>query len=169
MIVVWDSFKGIPVKTIFDPHIHGVESIDISCDSFFLYSLSKPSPEGEQEISVWEWTEEIEGAVSTSTAPEGDKQTIIRCHHSDPNIFLTNGPKTVLFWEHTSGSLEYFPNTLKSDFKQSSSEIVQTTFVTNTTMAASGTTDGEIILWEKKIYPDREAKETEKEAMKVVK
>ncbi|KAG2373739.1 hypothetical protein C9374_011828 [Naegleria lovaniensis] len=170
MIVVWDSVKGIPVKTIFDPHPVGIQSVDISSDSLFIYSLSKPSSEGEQQISLWEWTESNEGALVTVTAPSGEPQTLLRCHHSNPNIFLTNGPKSILFWEHEDATLEFFsPSVTKSDFGSASSEFVQTTFVAGTTMAASGTTDGEIVLWERKIYPDRESKEIEKEAMKFVK
>ncbi|KAF0973805.1 hypothetical protein FDP41_007192 [Naegleria fowleri] len=170
MIVVWDSIKGIPVKTIFDPHPIGIQSLDISSDSLYIYSLSKPNSEGEQHISLWEWTEANEGALVTVTVPSGDPQTLLRCHNSNPKVFLTNGPKSILFWEYEDGALEFFsPTVTKSDFGSASSEFVQTTFVAGTTMAASGTTDGEIVLWERKIYPDRESKEIEKEAMKFVK
>ena len=172
MIVIWDSYKGIPVKTIFDPHPVGIESVDISCDSMLIYSVSRPNEEGEQQVSVWEWTEDLEGAKVSSLVPNNELQTSLTCHFANPTIFLTSGPKSVVFWENheDNNSLEYFcPSTAKSDFRQASSEFIQTTFVDNTTMAASGTSDGEIVLWERKIFPDREAKEIEKEAMKVVK
>lgn len=41
MIVIWDSIKGIPIKTIFDPHENGVEAVAISHDSMRVASLSK--------------------------------------------------------------------------------------------------------------------------------
>jgi hypothetical protein len=56
-----------------------------------------------------------------------------------------------------------------TSINNSVTQLIQSTFLINSSMAASGTKDGEIILWEKKFYPDRESKEIEKEAMKTVK
>jgi hypothetical protein len=41
ILVVWDSFSGAPVKTIFNPHRNGVKAIDISNDSMYIISLSE--------------------------------------------------------------------------------------------------------------------------------
>ncbi|KAL9656223.1 hypothetical protein ABK040_007839 [Willaertia magna] len=171
MIVIWDSIKGIPVKTIFDPHPIGIQSIAISCDNMLLFSLSKPdSKTKEQTLSMWEWTENIEGPIITVNIPSNEHQTLVRCHHNNPNIILTTGPKQVLFWEYNNNNLEYFsPNASKGELRQSSGDYVQTTFVTGTSMAVSGTTEGEIVLWEAKVYSDDYGREIEKEAMKVVK
>jgi len=52
MLVVWDSIKGIPIKTIFDPHVTGVEAVAISHDSMYVATLSKPIPlTPEQQIA----------------------------------------------------------------------------------------------------------------------
>ena len=47
MVVVWDSLNGTPIKTIFNPHPHGVISMDMSPDAMFLVTLSEP--QGTQE------------------------------------------------------------------------------------------------------------------------
>ncbi|GLD94181.1 hypothetical protein PINS_up002792 [Pythium insidiosum] len=44
MIVVWDAVTGNPIKTIFQPHRHGVQAIDISPDALFLVTLSAVEP-----------------------------------------------------------------------------------------------------------------------------
>ena len=41
MLVVWDVKSGIPLKTIFDPHPKGCESLDISPDGNHIVTLSR--------------------------------------------------------------------------------------------------------------------------------
>ena len=47
LIIVWETEKGVPVKTIPNPHPLGVISMDISPDSTFLVTLG----EGKANIS----------------------------------------------------------------------------------------------------------------------
>ena len=42
ILVVWDSFSGAPVKTLFNPHKKGVISLDISDDALFICTLGAP-------------------------------------------------------------------------------------------------------------------------------
>ncbi|GBG32283.1 Cilia- and flagella-associated protein 251 [Hondaea fermentalgiana] len=67
MIVVWDSYSGTPIKTIFNPHENGVVGIDISPDAMLIASLG--SSEQGQEVSVWEWTVDHDGALYTRACP----------------------------------------------------------------------------------------------------
>jgi len=32
MLVIWDARTGLPKKTIMDPHVNGVEALDVSPD-----------------------------------------------------------------------------------------------------------------------------------------
>lgn len=41
IFVVWDSFSGAPVKTIFNPHRNGVKALDISNDAMYIITLSE--------------------------------------------------------------------------------------------------------------------------------
>ncbi len=50
MIIVWDSYKGIPVKSIFQPHPNGVQDMDLSVDAMYLVTLSKPTGNGKSNI-----------------------------------------------------------------------------------------------------------------------
>ena len=40
MIVVWDTKTGIPRKTIFLPHKHGVQALDVTPDGEYIVTLS---------------------------------------------------------------------------------------------------------------------------------
>jgi len=44
ILVVWDSYSGTPVKSIFTPHQNGCTSVDISNDSLYVVTLSTPNP-----------------------------------------------------------------------------------------------------------------------------
>ena len=41
MLVVWDAKRGIPLKTIFDPHPYGTQALDISPDGRYIITLSR--------------------------------------------------------------------------------------------------------------------------------
>ena len=43
ILVIWDSFTGAPVKTIFAPHASGCISVDISDDALYIATLRAPS------------------------------------------------------------------------------------------------------------------------------
>ncbi len=42
ILVVWDSYSGAPVKTIFAPHAYGIRGLDITSDSLYVATLSEP-------------------------------------------------------------------------------------------------------------------------------
>lgn len=80
-MVVWDTASGTPIKSIFNPHPHGVLGMDMSPDALFIVTLSARGP-GEdggssepQTISLWEWTHpERETALFTSVIEDSDLQ-----------------------------------------------------------------------------------------------
>lgn len=37
------SFSGTPIKTIFSPHAHGVQALDLSADALYIVTLSHVS------------------------------------------------------------------------------------------------------------------------------
>lgn len=41
MLVIWDAKSGVPKKTIFDPHPHGTQALDISPDGRYIVTLSR--------------------------------------------------------------------------------------------------------------------------------
>jgi WD40 repeat protein len=43
VLIVWDSHKGLPVKTIYKIHPNGVEALAFSEDSAYIVTISKAS------------------------------------------------------------------------------------------------------------------------------
>jgi WD40 repeat protein len=107
MIVIWDSIKGIPVKTIFTPHELGTKSIDISNDSMHLATLSIANDDGQQELSIWEWTSDRTTPIHSDRIPETDFQILVRFHPQNSKLLVTNGTKRVIFWGWRGNQLIY--------------------------------------------------------------
>lgn len=159
LLIVWDAASGIAVKTISNPHVRGVAAVDISPDSMLLATLSVELP---QVFSVWEWTLDNERPLSHSTRiPSNDTQISLRFHPGDSRHILTNGSKRVFFWSIADDdrSLSFFsPPSSTREFKQSVGRFTKSVFVPKTDCAVTGTTEGDLILWDR----------IEKKAIKVV-
>ena len=95
LIVVWDSHAGTPVKTFFNPAVHGIAAVDISADGAFLATLSALSSGNEEEVSsskgtsqtlaVWEWTSaDQETALFEESFPVNDPQFSVRFNPQNP-------------------------------------------------------------------------------------
>eukprot|EP00501_MAST-03F_sp_TOSAG23-6_P001130 GSMAST32.ASY1.ANO1.1173.1 assembled CDS len=122
MIVVWDSFTGAPIKTIFNPHEKGVIAMDMSPDAMLLVTLSNDESnetEGtsdETKICLWEWTADRVGPLYRSRVPINDVQTSV----------LIN----------------------PSDFQQEIGTFTQSVFLPNDSSVVTATTDGDVVLWD---------------------
>ena len=124
MIVVWDSLSGTPIKTMFQPHPHGVAAMDMSPDAMFLVTLGAPPPspgdeeggagaggseydegkmgggdgggDGEpQQLALWEWTVEREGPLYVSEVPGRESHCYVRFNSTDVREIVSNGLKEV--------------------------------------------------------------------------
>ena len=157
VIVVWDSLTGTPVKTIFNPHPNGVAALAISSDSMFLASLSNiPANEpGEQYLSLWEWSAETEGSA-LYTSPVPAVQSSASAHKSvafnpgDAREIVTNGDKKVMFWSWENFQLSpYSPlTTTRNASAGRMGGFVSSIFLRNSTLAATSTVTGDVILWD---------------------
>ena len=75
IIVFWDSYKALPVKTIYQPHPYGVETMHLSSDASLLVTLSKTeTPDEPQYIAVWDWASGSAEPVSFAEIQGGDYQ-----------------------------------------------------------------------------------------------
>lgn len=195
MLVVWDSVKGIPIKTIFEPHAAGIQSVDISPDSMYIATLSLPDENDQQELLIWAWTSEDSSPLYSSFVPlsqystnlthdsprnmteaanihDMSKKTLfqswVKFHDTNPKILVTNGPRVITFWSWQEGELVFYnPSVTSKDFRQAVGEFSVTCFVPNTSLAATGTKEGEVILWQK--LNEQSDIEHEKRSFKVVK
>ncbi|GMH57237.1 hypothetical protein TrLO_g13606 [Triparma laevis f. longispina] len=167
VIVVWDSITGTPVKTIFNPHQNGTAALAISEDSMCLASLSQVDDVGEQELSLWEWTVESEGALYTSLVPgvvsSDSAHTSVSFDPADHRVIVTNGPHKVTFWTWENFQLKpYNPVLSKRDSGVlQSSTLISSLFLPDTTTAVTSTTSGDLILWD--AVPKQERPEDEEE------
>ncbi|EPY31805.1 hypothetical protein STCU_03220 [Strigomonas culicis] len=87
----------------------------------------------------------------------------------DPQLLCSNGLKRVMFWSWAEGILKYYsPPILHKDLHTPSvGSFTQTVLVPGTSMACSGTVDGDVVLWD--LQPrGRIAKGHDKELLKVV-
>lgn len=180
LIVVWDSLSGNPIKTIFQPHAHGVQALDISPDALFLVTLSAvpgtaPGAAGrksststgaatgsaktrvQQELSVWEWTAPAAnsmGALYSSFVATEDVQHAVRFNTYDIREIVTNGRQRVIFWNWQQQRLLFYsPSLSQKDFRQVVGNFTQSIFVPDSKQALTGTEDGDLVLWDVVVQP----------------
>jgi WD40 repeat protein len=108
LMVIWDVTTGTPIKSIFDPHEHGVQSVDITEDGSVIVTLSREEAEtgrpGNQHVSLWLW-EQDDPLVSTTELimkpTHYDYQRYVQINKWKSRIeeFATTGKESVYFWE----------------------------------------------------------------------
>lgn len=180
VVVIWDSVTGAPVKTLYSPHENGVEALSMSSDAMFVATLGKCSgangEAGEQDIKLWEWTVDngATGNINTSTAlytsvvpgvtGSHNAHTHIAFNPMDVREIVTNGPSAVIFWSWENFSLAaYSPTSArKSSSSPGHGKFIKTIFLPETTQAMTGTTGGEVILWDKAGEENGDESEEEK-------
>ncbi|NWW45210.1 CF251 protein, partial [Pedionomus torquatus] len=150
LIIVWDSFSGIPVRTIFDSHPEdGVRAIAISRDAKYLATISAGTV---QRVCVWKWTLPADKPTcSTELRPEFGHQDYVIFNPQNSYEFLSNSKTQVIFYlwgrantldEHMTLllSLQTF-NTMVGHFSQS-------IFHFNNSQALTGTSAGKLVVWD---------------------
>jgi len=189
LMVVWERESGTPVKTFFTPHPYGVHAIDIHPRAQHLVTLSAPVPDawresskssgdkdGSQHISVWKWAEETD-PTCTAALKTQDIQTCVLFNewadeygHQAQEIG-TNGKKRVHFWTWHEGKplVFYSPALSPRDFKQRIGDYTQTIFLPNSTQSATGTVDGDVVIWDLSLIVDGLSRPDERRAVKIVK
>jgi len=185
MCVVWNSYTGTPVKTIFSPHKGGVGAVDISSDALYVVTLSHNSsgtktvggddgesyqePIDPQELSIWEWTVPGDSPLHSAVISSADEQDCVRFHTDDAKQLVTNGSSRVVFWSWDEGSLKFFAPPISSkDFQQPVGRFTQTVYLPDSSRAVTGTVDGDIVLWDQVYVADQSVRTTEKRAAKII-
>ncbi|ETW03271.1 hypothetical protein H310_04779, partial [Aphanomyces invadans] len=154
MLVVWDATTGNPIKTIFNPHVDGVQCLDLSPDAMFIVTLSIATDksnrkEHAQEIKLWEWTVARDDALYVAAVTTEDVQTCVRFNTYDIREIMTNGAQRVIFWNWAAHQLQFYsPPLSQKDFKQTIGAFTQSLFVPDSSQAITATVDGDLILWD---------------------
>eukprot|EP01112_Ceratiomyxa_fruticulosa_P022926 TRINITY_DN8559_c0_g1_i1.p1 TRINITY_DN8559_c0_g1~~TRINITY_DN8559_c0_g1_i1.p1 ORF type:complete len:218 (-),score=52.66 TRINITY_DN8559_c0_g1_i1:393-1046(-) len=102
MLVIWDSKKGVPARSIFRPHPNGTAAVAMSSDSLFVATLSVGP---NQELAIWDWTNErrknsANGSVPliSGLVPTPDQHIHVAFNSTDSHQLISNGPERVVFW-----------------------------------------------------------------------
>uniref|UniRef100_A0A669PGH9 Cilia- and flagella-associated protein 251 n=1 Tax=Phasianus colchicus TaxID=9054 RepID=A0A669PGH9_PHACC len=97
LVIIWDAFSGIPVRTIFDSHAgSGVCAIAISQDAKYVLTISAGSV---QRVCVWRWTYPNESPVcDVELSPELGFQDFVIFNPQNPYEFVSNSKTQVIFY-----------------------------------------------------------------------
>lgn len=168
MLVVWDSYTALAVKTIARPHASGVQAMDISTDGKQIVTLSREAGGGEaQVISIWHWMTDADGPAMSAEVSVGDFQRTVRFAPDDGAQLISNGAKRVVFWAVDEEGLQFYsPPVSQRDAKQPVGDFTLSLLLPGTSRAISATTDGDVVLWDRVVLP--EVSSTDRRAAKVV-
>jgi cilia- and flagella-associated protein 251 len=154
LIVVWDAFTGVPLKTFFDPSPTGVECLDITSDGRYVVSVSAKVDDSDepQTMSIWDWTSANDGPLCVEYFPQCEKQVCVKFDPWNPLEVITNGARRVFFWswsrEDKGAKLVCQPPKLnKAKFGQSIGVFTCSTFLVGG-KAVTGTVDGDVVVWD---------------------
>ncbi|KAL9834284.1 cilia- and flagella-associated protein 251 isoform 1-T1 [Geothlypis trichas] len=148
MIIVWDSYSGVPVRTIFQSHAEdGICAIAISQDAKYLVTISAAAV---QKVCVWRWTLLTgEPTCSTELDPEFGYQDYVIFNPQNPHEFVSNSKTQVIFYLWDDSGLQYgTPFLSNQTFKCVVGQFSQSVFHFNNTQALTGTSAGKLVVWD---------------------
>ncbi|NWU75357.1 CF251 protein, partial [Onychorhynchus coronatus] len=149
LIIVWDSFSGVPVRTIFESHPEeGVCAIAISRDAKYLVTISAGTV---QRVCVWRWTLPTEKPLcSTELRPEFGYQDYVIFNPQDPHEFVSNSKTQVIFYLWvTSARGELVASLLSPQtFRSVVGCFSQSVFHFNNSQVLTGTSAGKVVVWD---------------------
>ncbi|XP_039937061.1 cilia- and flagella-associated protein 251, partial [Hirundo rustica] len=148
LIIVWDSYSGVPVHTIFESHSEdGVCAIAISQDAKYLVTISAATV---QKVCVWRWTLPTEKAIcSIELKPEFGHQDYVIFNPQNPHEFVSNSKTQMIFYVWDDSGLQYgAPFLSNQTFKCLVGQFSQSVFHFNNTQVLTGTSAGKLVVWD---------------------
>mmetsp|Transcript_42036 Transcript_42036/g.105703 ORF Transcript_42036/g.105703 Transcript_42036/m.105703 type:complete len:986 (+) Transcript_42036:60-3017(+) len=124
-----------------------------------------------QSISVWDWPADKETPICTAAVGTQDVQTCVLFNAWDTHEIGTNGKRRVFFWtwDVDQPFQFYSPALAPRDFKQRIGDYTQTIFLPDSTQAATGTVDGDVVIWDLSLIVDGLSRPDERRAVKIIK
>ncbi|NXA93805.1 CF251 protein, partial [Melanocharis versteri] len=152
LIIVWDSYSGVPVRIIFEGHPEdGVCAIAISQDAKYLVTISAATV---QKVCVWRWTLPTEKPIcSTELKPEFGHQDYVIFNPQNPHEFVSNSKTQVIFYLWVSRQSQLWDENTAwllspQTFKCLVGQFSQSVFHANNTQALTGTSAGKLVVWD---------------------
>nr|XP_033813292.1 cilia- and flagella-associated protein 251 isoform X2 [Geotrypetes seraphini] len=148
LIIIWDSFSGIPVHTIFDSHPEGgVITMAMSQNAKYLATIGA----GEiQRVCIWNWTLATEKPVCSVELSSGfGQQNYLIFNPRDHTQLISNSKTQVIFYLWKQTSLEYIaPPLTYQTFNKTLGFFSQSIFAVSPSKALTGTSVGKLVVWE---------------------
>ncbi|XP_059104988.1 cilia- and flagella-associated protein 251 [Peromyscus eremicus] len=151
LIIIWDSFTGIPVHTIFDscPEGNGIRSIAITRDAKLLATISDAEI---QKVCIWKWTLAVEKPACTLDLPkEYGFQNYLTFNPRNNKELVSNSKTQAIFysWFEEKGILAHSaPVLTEKTFNKLVGKFSQSIFHLKLSQILSATKEGKLVVWD---------------------
>ncbi|XP_074177593.1 cilia- and flagella-associated protein 251 isoform X7 [Rhinolophus sinicus] len=151
LIIIWDSFTGIPVHTMFDscPEGNGIRAIAISRDAKYLATISDAEI---QKVSIWRWTLAVETPACTLDLPkEYGFQNYLTFNPTNNKELVSNSKTQAIYylWYEEGDILTHSaPLLTEKTFNKLVGKFSQSVFHLNLTQMLSATMEGKLVVWD---------------------
>ncbi|XP_033628136.1 cilia- and flagella-associated protein 251-like isoform X2 [Asterias rubens] len=147
MVIVWDTYTGTPVQTIFEAHENGVVSMAMTPDAKYLVTLGTTP---NQCISIWDWTTDGETPVcSMQLSNSYGQQHYVHFNPEDTSQIVSNSDSQVIFYSWKGSKIEHVaPLLTDQDFNRMVGHFSQSIFCSNSTRAFTATSVGNVVVWD---------------------
>ncbi|CAH1800946.1 unnamed protein product [Owenia fusiformis] len=148
IIIIWDTYTGVPVRTIFDPHPDGgVQAIAMTPNAKYIATISAAET---QTVAIWDWTSEEDTPVCTAQLHTNyGVQNYIHFNPEDVTQVVTNSDCQVIFYSWKGGVIQYFaPPLTDDDFNKPVGKFSQSIFQSGSTRALTATAYGNLVVWD---------------------
>ncbi|XP_057347443.1 cilia- and flagella-associated protein 251 isoform X3 [Manis pentadactyla] len=151
LIIIWDSFTGIPVHTIFDscPEGNGIRAIAITHDAKYLATISDAEI---QKVCIWRWTLAVETPACTLDLPkEYGFQNYLTFNPTNNKELVSNSKTQAIYylWHEEEDILVYSaPLLTEKTFNKLVGKFSQSVFHLNLTQILSATMEGKLVVWD---------------------
>uniref|UniRef100_H0Y0N5 Cilia- and flagella-associated protein 251 n=1 Tax=Otolemur garnettii TaxID=30611 RepID=H0Y0N5_OTOGA len=151
LIIIWDSFTGIPVHTIFDscPEGNGIRAIAMTRDSKYLATISDAEV---QKVCIWKWTLAVEVPACTLELPkEYGLQNHLTFNPTNDKELVSNSRTQAIYysWYEERKILAHSaPLLTEKTFNKLVGKFSQSVFHLNLTQILSATLEGKLVVWD---------------------
>ncbi|XP_058512985.1 cilia- and flagella-associated protein 251 [Ochotona princeps] len=151
LIIIWDSFTGIPVHTIFDscPDGNGIRAIAMTRDAKYLATISDAEA---QKVCIWKWTLAVETPACTLELPaDYGLQNYVTFNPANNKELVSNSKTQVIYysWDEEKDTLVHSaPVLTEKTFNKLVGKFSQSVFHLHLTQILSATMEGKLVVWD---------------------
>ncbi|XP_074061665.1 cilia- and flagella-associated protein 251 isoform X2 [Macrotis lagotis] len=151
LVIIWDSFSGIPVRTIFNicPEGNGIKAMAMTNDAKFLVTIDDATC---QKVCIWRWTVDTEtpACFVTLKSKVGVQEYII-FNPANYRELVSNSKTQLLYyeWDEVKGTLEFStPVLTEKTFNKTVGKFSQSLFHFVTRQILTATMEGKLVVWD---------------------